>query len=95
MASETASDGAPKPASTLERELAAIWSEVLDVSDVGSDTAFVELGGDSIAATLCLNRIQKVLGRHITLEAMLDEDMTLRRLAEIVRGTDGAETANP
>ena len=37
--------------------LRALWAEVLNVKTVPDGSHFLELGGDSIAATLCLNAV--------------------------------------
>jgi acyl carrier protein len=83
MANETPAAGAERP--SLERQLAAIWSDVLDVDAIQPTDTFVDLGGDSIAAILCVNQVQKRLGRQVTLAVVLDDETTLGRLAERLR----------
>ena len=46
-----------EPSSELERELVAIWSSVLNVSEVGIDDDFFLLGGSSLLATRVIARI--------------------------------------
>ncbi|WP_336213791.1 non-ribosomal peptide synthetase [Nonomuraea sp. LPB2021202275-12-8] len=46
-AASRASAGGP-PRDDLERELAAVWAEVLDVAEVNRDDDFFDLGGDSL-----------------------------------------------
>ena len=43
-----------EPATSLERELASLWAELLDVDRVGADDDFFALGGDSLAAAQVL-----------------------------------------
>lgn len=61
-----------------------MWSEILEMADVGPDESFIELGGDSIAATLCINRIYKAFGCEISFAMFLEPDMTPRKLAALV-----------
>jgi hypothetical protein len=63
----------------LTREVAAIWVEVLALASVPAGIAFVDLGGDSISATLCVDQLQRVLGRRVPVAALMSEDMTLER----------------
>lgn len=50
-------DGAPR--TPAEKELAAIWSEVLGVSPVGRDETFFDLGGDSLSAIRAVLRMER------------------------------------
>jgi acyl carrier protein len=81
MGNEGTSSG-PAAASPLVRELVAIWSQILDHAEVRDDCSFVALGGDSIAATLCINQIEKRFGQRLVLAELLGEDLTVARLAE-------------
>ncbi|MFD2473313.1 non-ribosomal peptide synthetase [Amycolatopsis silviterrae] len=66
------------PATEAERTLAAIWSEVLGVEDVGAETNFFELGGDSILSIQVVSRARRAglillpheVFRHPTLAAL-------------------------
>lgn len=73
-----------RPAGATERALAALWSELLAVPDVGPDASFIELGGDSITATQCINRIERAFGCEVSFGLFLEPDMTLRTLAAVV-----------
>jgi thioesterase domain-containing protein/acyl carrier protein len=54
--------GSAAPRTTTEKTLAAIWSEILKLPDIGVDANFFEIGGDSLLATgLCL-RVSEVFG---------------------------------
>lgn len=59
--------------SPVEAELAAIWSEVLKVQQVGIHDNFIELGGDSLAGTQALARVRDRLNLNLTLEALFDQ----------------------
>jgi len=66
------------PESDAERQLAAVWCEVLGVAQVGLDDNFFELGGDSIIAIQVVSRARQVgvalnprdLFQHQTLRAL-------------------------
>ncbi|MEE1926279.1 amino acid adenylation domain-containing protein [Pseudomonas sp. 148P] len=73
------------PASELERQLAAIWAEVLKVEKVGMSDDFFELGGHSLLATQIVSRVQKELGCHVPLRAMFELN-TLQALAGYIVG---------
>ena len=47
------------PASELERQIAAVWQELLGVDDIQREDDFFELGGDSLLGTLALARLQE------------------------------------
>ncbi|SPJ78124.1 uncharacterized protein FTOL_06513 [Fusarium torulosum] len=51
-----------QPVTEVERELHAIWSEVLilDPSDIGLDDSLFQLGGDSISAMVIAQRARKI-----------------------------------
>jgi amino acid adenylation domain-containing protein/non-ribosomal peptide synthase protein (TIGR01720 family) len=60
-------DGYEAPRTPVERALCVIWSEVLQVRDVGVRDNFFELGGHSLKATRVLTRIHRELTDQITL----------------------------
>ncbi|MGV6477760.1 amino acid adenylation domain-containing protein, partial [Azotobacter vinelandii] len=62
-----------EPQTELERQVAAIWAEVLGVERVGLTDNFFELGGHSLLATQVIARIREQLGI----------DMALRELFEL------------
>ena len=51
--------------SPLERLLLAAWADVLNLSDVGLDDDFFELGGNSLKAMALTHRLQQRLNRTI------------------------------
>lgn len=64
-------DAAPgqPPRNDTERQLAALWQELLQVPEVGRDADFFALGGHSLLATRLLSRIHERLGVRVPLAA--------------------------
>ncbi|GGG20358.1 surfactin synthase subunit 1 [Dokdonia pacifica] len=58
------------PSTTLEKQLVAIWEEVLGVSKIGLTDNFFELGGHSLKMTLVVNKIKNRLGYDLTIKEM-------------------------
>jgi amino acid adenylation domain-containing protein len=74
------------PRVPLEKELATIWAELLDVDDVGvHDDFFTELGGHSLLATQLVSRIRNSLGIDLPLRTFF-EAPTVARLAAVIAG---------
>ncbi|MQA18412.1 non-ribosomal peptide synthetase [Rugamonas rivuli] len=53
-----------EPSTDLERQLVAIWQEVLQLQQVGTADNFFELGGDSLSALRVLTMLDKRLPDH-------------------------------
>ena len=69
-----------------ERTLVQIWSEVLDTEEISIHDDFLGLGGDSLAAMRCINRIIATFGVEVPLELFLLESANIARIAsEIAR----------
>jgi amino acid adenylation domain-containing protein len=82
------------PRNDIERRLARLWEEVLDVHPVGIDDNFFELGGHSLLAIRLLARIEEEFGRALPL-ASLFVGATIEDLAERVRERTAAVPASP
>jgi len=83
----SAHDGAATSAHTeIESTLMRIWSEVLNTEEIGICDDFLGLGGDSLAAMRCINRIIAVFGVDVPLDLFLLESADIARIAsEIAR----------
>ncbi|KAA3655518.1 MAG: amino acid adenylation domain-containing protein, partial [Chloroflexi bacterium] len=66
---ETAGSYAP-PRTPTEEIIAAIWAEVLNVSQVGIQDNFFELGGHSLMATQLLSRIREAFQIELPLQTL-------------------------
>jgi amino acid adenylation domain-containing protein len=80
------------PQTELQRQLAAIWAEVLKVEQVGLDDNFFELGGHSLLATQVISRIRQQLDVELTLRHLF-EARDLAGFADMAG--QGAATAAP
>jgi len=61
-----------EPATALERQLAAIWCEVLGLERVGSNDDFFELGGHSLLLTRLVSRVREALGVDLAMHEFFD-----------------------
>ncbi|MFG1779652.1 amino acid adenylation domain-containing protein [Micromonospora sp. NPDC049048] len=73
------------PRTDDERRLADLWAEVLGTGPVGVHDTFVELGGDSLAATRVCSRVRQLWGCSLS-----PADVLTATVAELAtRGTGG------
>jgi amino acid adenylation domain-containing protein/non-ribosomal peptide synthase protein (TIGR01720 family) len=76
-----AEDPDAKPRTTVEETLARIWAEVLDVSAVGINDNFFQLGGDSILSIQVIARANEA-GLRLT-PKQLFQHQTIAELASV------------
>ncbi|MFI5972307.1 non-ribosomal peptide synthase/polyketide synthase [Streptomyces sp. NPDC051452] len=88
------SDGGRPPRTETERTLAAIWSEVLGVLEVGADDNYFNLGGDSVLGIQIVSAARRagltLTPRHLFTHQSLAE---LARAAEDLRAPDACVAA--
>ena len=68
------------PKTEIQKELTAIWSEVLKIKKIGITDNFFELGGNSLVGAMLITRIKKILNIKITL-ATLFKKQTIEEIA--------------
>ena len=73
------------PRNALERDLAAMWQELLDIEWVGVGETFFDLGGHSLLAARFLTQIQHQYGEEIPVAAFF-QDPTIAAIAERLNG---------
>ncbi|NIM13592.1 MAG: amino acid adenylation domain-containing protein [Candidatus Aminicenantes bacterium] len=72
------------PRDELEKKLAGIWSEVLNIERIGIDDNFFELGGHSLKATTLVSRVHKIFDFKVPLADFFKQP-TVRELAEFIK----------
>jgi thioesterase domain-containing protein/acyl carrier protein len=76
-----------KPKSSTIEVLAPIWQQVLQLSEVGIDDNFFDLGGDSSSALELFNAIARACGRELP-PVMIYQAPTLAALASLIEQRD-------
>ena len=71
------------PVTLLEKYLTNIWTEILDIQEIGILDKFFELGGNSLLAAQFINRIQKDLKVNIFIVTIFDAP-TIKTYAELL-----------
>ena len=77
------------PRTPVEEGLAAIWSRVLGVEEVGAEEDFFALGGHSLLATRVMSQVRRTFEVELPLRALF-ESPTVRGLARRVESARGA-----
>jgi acyl carrier protein len=77
------------PEGELERTIAGIWREVLEVEQLGVTDNFFDLGGSSLTMGQINHRLQEVLKRKISMTEMF-QYATVRLLSAYLSGSDRA-----
>ena len=72
------------PRTTLERALAELWAELLNLPVVGIHDNFFELGGHSLLAVQLLSRVRQIYGVELSLEVVYSSEFTVAELAKAV-----------
>ena len=72
------------PRTPLESQLAAIWTDLLNLRAVGIHDNFFELGGHSLLAVQLLSRVRQTLGVDVSLEVVYSGEFTVAELAKAI-----------
>ncbi|MER7833796.1 amino acid adenylation domain-containing protein [Streptomyces sp. NPDC095602] len=80
-------DTTARPATELERDIIAVWSEVLGHDRIGVNQNFFEIGGNSLRVVRVQSRLEELLGRPVP-GAKLFEHFTVKSLAAYLAGDD-------
>jgi acyl carrier protein len=81
MPAQSASDA---PRTEIEKILVEIWAVVLDLEDFGIHNDFLSLGGDSLAAMRCINRVSAVFGVELPFDLFLLDSASVAKVASEV-----------
>jgi amino acid adenylation domain-containing protein len=64
------------PRTPVERQVAEIWSELLDVKVVSRQDDFFSLGGHSLLAMRAISRLERRTGVHVSPMAMMSQNLS-------------------
>jgi acyl-coenzyme A synthetase/AMP-(fatty) acid ligase/acyl carrier protein len=86
-----------EPRTPIERELADLWAELLQLPGMGRDDHFFELGGHSLLATRLTSRIRELFGVELPLRAIFEAPTpgTLAVHLEALRWAQAGATPRP
>ncbi|MFP7658500.1 amino acid adenylation domain-containing protein, partial [Chryseobacterium proteolyticum] len=73
-----------EPSTEIEKQLAAIWQEVLGLPKIGINDNFFDLGGHSLIISQVINRIQKQLGSSVSYKDFF-ANATISGLSKILK----------
>ncbi|MGW4898739.1 AMP-binding protein, partial [Kitasatospora sp. NPDC004240] len=82
--------GYTAPRTPLEERLAAVWAEVLGLTQVGVEDSFFDLGGDSIRAVRLVGALREA-GYDITIPDVF-EQRTIAAMATVLPGVGTGES---
>jgi acyl carrier protein len=72
------------PRTRLEKSIAKIWEEELQVSTISLEDNFFELGGNSLSAARIISKINKMAEAYIKLDSLYHSP-TIHQLADLIR----------
>lgn len=75
------------PRDEIERQLVAIWENVLNVRPIGVRDQFFALGGHSLLAVRVAAQVEKTLGRKLPVAAIF-QHRTIDKLAALLRASE-------
>jgi amino acid adenylation domain-containing protein len=74
-----------KPQDAIEKNLVAIWENLLHVSPVGVNENFFNLGGHSLLAAQMLTQVEKIFQKKLPLDLLWFNEGTILSLAKFLR----------
>ncbi|HZN91162.1 MAG TPA: beta-ketoacyl synthase N-terminal-like domain-containing protein, partial [Myxococcales bacterium] len=80
------------PETKLEKELCALWSELLGISEVGATDGFFDLGGSSLLAVRMVSRLRERTGHDLPVLEVFERP-TARALAQRLQSGAGKDPA--
>jgi acyl carrier protein len=76
-----APSAADAPRTETEKILMEIWSVVLNIQNFGVHNDFLSLGGDSMAAMRCINRVSAEFGVELSVDLFLLDSASVAKVA--------------
>jgi amino acid adenylation domain-containing protein len=83
------------PGSALERQIAAVWCEVLGVDAVGTRDNFFDLGGHSLLLTRVLGTLRETVAPELTMLTLFRHPTVHGLAAALASGGHGLDTTPP
>ncbi len=68
------------PATEIEKQLAALWTEILGIKNISVTDKFFEMGGNSLSATMLISRIIRNYSIRLTLRDLF-ENQTIAEIS--------------
>jgi len=82
--------------SETEKEILKDWIEILRVENIDMHDNFFDLGGDSLAAMLCISRMRTKFGIEFPLDSFFLDDATISDFARAIeRFSSDASRGSP
>jgi acyl-CoA synthetase (AMP-forming)/AMP-acid ligase II/acyl carrier protein len=82
------------PHSELERQLASIWANLLDLDQIGVDQDIFALGVDSITAAQMISHLRKRFGVDLSLKDIFDASTVMALVARLESSKKGSTAAS-
>ena len=73
-----------KPRDAADEQLTQIWEKTLDITPIGIDDDFTELGGDSISAIMVQVAVEQAFGTDLPF-SVLFRHPTIAELTEVIK----------
>jgi hypothetical protein len=70
--------------SETEHSLLEIWEAVLQIPLIEVNAEFIDLGGDSLSAMMCISRVRKIFPYEIPLIDFFADGATIARFAAAI-----------
>nr|WP_281434995.1 non-ribosomal peptide synthetase [Rhizobium lemnae] len=91
---QTKQDEIVLPVTELEKQIAAIWCEILGLESVGVHSNFFDLGGDSLTAAILISALRAAKLPEVPIASVLDS-FTIARLAQVMSRQRSANQFEP
>jgi len=72
------------PYTPTQAALLDIWGKILWVPDIGLNDNFIDLGGHSLAATRCINRIRLMFHVEVPMDAFFIDPGDVATIAQLI-----------
>jgi acyl carrier protein len=76
------------PRNSIEEVLIKIWSEVLEIDQVGIHDNFFDMGGHSLAATRIISRVVRAFSLDLSVRALFDSPTVADMAAAVAAGIE-------